>query len=247
MIVNRILKVLLLLLAGILIVLQGLALEAEGTVLGTIMLVLLSVLYNRITEDKSIYFQAFLVLFTIGHLFSSLGWYGPMIKEGGIDYYYYGANILYITSYLMFVLKIIKSINFREAYRDLAIPVVILLVLDVFCVIIVSDTTRGTLSFYEYILEFVYNSVIMLLLSLALINYLYRNDKKSMLFLIGSICIVFSEIIQLAYYYIIDDNYLGFVYSFFLVMAFIFFYLKSQAKYTGPQPSYLDMDERLGA
>lgn len=243
MLVNKILKVLLLLLAGVLIVLQGLALEAEGTVVGTITLILLALLYNRVTEDKSFYFQAFLVLFTIGHIFSCIGWYGPMIEDDGFDYYYYGANIMYIASYLMFILKIIKAIDFRSAYKELAIPIIVLLILDVFCVVIVSDTTKTSLSAYEYALEFIYNSVVMLLLSVALIGYLYRNDKKSMLFLIGSICIVFSEIIQLAYYYIIDDNYLGFVYSFFLVVAFIFFFLKSQVDYTGPQPVFLDVDD----
>ena len=83
--------------------------------------------------------------------------------------------------------------------------------------------------------------------SVALIDYMYRNDNKSMLFLLGSICIVFSEIIQLAYYYILEDKNLGFIYSFFLVVAFVFFYLQSQLKHTGPQPTYLDMDEQLEA
>ena len=63
-----------------------------------------------------------------------------------------------------------------------------------------------------------------------------------MLFLLGSICVVFSEIIQLAYYYILNDKNLGFIYSFFLVVAFIFFYLQSQINHTGPQPSYLDLE-----
>jgi hypothetical protein len=77
-------------------------------------------------------------------------------------------------------------------------------------------------------------------LSVGLINYMYRNDNKSMLFLIGSICIVFSEIIQLAYFYIIKSNDLGFIYSLFLVLAFVFFYLQSQLEFTGPEPEYTD-------
>jgi cbb3-type cytochrome oxidase subunit 3 len=85
----------------------------------------------------------------------------------------------------------------------------------------------------------------MVLLSVALINYMYRNDTKSMMFLMGSICIVFSEIIQLAYFYVMDDKMLGFIYSFFLVVAFIFFYLQSQLEFTGPEPEY--SDEQLEA
>jgi hypothetical protein len=49
-----------------------------------------------------------------------------------------------------------------------------------------------------------------------------------MLFLIGTIFIVFSEIIQLAYFYVLESNDLSATYATFLVMAFLFFYLQSQ-------------------
>ena len=80
----------------------------------------------------------------------------------------------------------------------------------------------------------------MTLLSVALINYMYRNDNKSMLLLLASIFTVFSEIIQLAYYYILEDTNLSFTYSFFMVGAFLFFYLQSQLEFTGPIPEYTD-------
>ena len=60
-----------------------------------------------------------------------------------------------------------------------------------------------------------------------------------------NICIVFSEIIQLAYYYILDDQNLGFIYSFFLVIAFVLLYVQSQLEFTGPEPAY--SDEQLEA
>lgn len=247
MLVNKILKVLLLLLGGVFIMLQGLAHEVEGAAVSALMLVLLTTLYCGWTTDKSRLFFWFLVTFTFGHLLSYAAWYMPLIEEGEIDYYYYGSNILFITAYLFLIIKVLSLINLKRVFKELSIPIIILFVLDVFCVVIVTDATDGRLSTYEYILEFVYNGVIMALLSVALIDYMYRNDNKSMLFLLGSICVVFSEIIQLAYYYILEDKNLGFIYSFFLVVAFIFFYIQSQNKYTGPQPTYLDMDEQLEA
>ncbi|APY07450.1 hypothetical protein BWZ20_03665 [Winogradskyella sp. J14-2] len=247
MLVNKILKILLLLLGGVFVVLQGFAYEAQGAAVSAVMFVLLTILYCRWTKDKSKYFFWFLVIFTIGHLLSYASWYVPLIEEGEIDYYYYCSNILFIVAYLCLIIKVLSSINIGKAFRELSIPIIILIVLDVFCVVIVTDATGGILSTYEYILEFVYNGVTMALLSVALIDYMYRNDNKAMLFLIGSICVVFSEIIQLAYYYIIDDKNLGFIYSFFLVVAFVFFYLQSQISHTGPQPTYLDMDEQLEA
>ena len=247
MLANKILKVLLLLLGGIFIILQGLAYEVQGAAISALMLVLLTILYCGWTADKSRHFFWFLVIFSIGHILSYTGWFMPLLEVDQLDIHYYGANILFISAYLFLIVKILSTIDINKVFKELSIPIIILLILDVFCVVIVTDATENSLSTYEYVLEFVYNGVIMALLSVALIDYMYRNDNKSMLFLLGSICVVFSEIIQLAYYYILDDKNLGFIYSFFLVVAFIFFYLQSQLKYTGPQPTYFDMDEQLGS
>lgn len=247
MLANKILKVLLLLLGGIFIILQGLAYEVEGAAVSALMLVLLTILYCGWTADKSWHFFWFLVIFAVGHLLSYSGWFMPLLEVDQFDIHYYSANILFIIAYLFLIIKVLTSFNVGKVFRELLIPVIVLMVLDVFCVVVVTDATGNSLTAYEYILEFVYNSVIMSLLSVALIDYMYRNDNKSMLFLLGSICIVFSEIIQLAYYYILEDKNLGFIYSFFLVVAFVFFYLQSQLNHTGPQPTYLDMDEQLEA
>ena len=238
---SKIIKVLLLLLGGVFIVFQGMAFQLEGAAVSAGILVLLTILYCGWTTNKSIYFFWFLVFYTIGHILSYSAWYGPELYEGDIDYFYYIANILFILSYMFLILKILTQLNFKAVFSQLAIPIFILIVLDIFCVSLVTATTENVLSIYEYSLEYTYNAVVMTLLSIALINYMYRNDTKSMMFLMGSICIVFSEIIQLAYFYVMEDKMLGFIYSFFLVVAFIFFYLQSQSEFTGPdEPFYSD-------
>ncbi|MFC0604536.1 hypothetical protein [Winogradskyella pulchriflava] len=240
MFINRLVKVVLLLLGGVFVLLQGFAFEVEGSAVGAISLVLLAILYCIWTKNKTKFFFWFLVTFMVAQLLSYAAYYAPEVDEIKVDYYYYGANILYIISYLFLITRIVTELKFKAVFKELAIPIVVLIVLDVFCVTLVTDTAQRALSVYEYSLEFVYNAVIMVLLSVALINYMYRNDNKSILFLIGSICIVFSEIIQLAYYYILEDKNLGFIYSFFLVVAFIFFYIQSQLQFTGPEPTYYD-------
>ncbi len=241
MLVNRIIKVVLVLLGGLFIVLQGLAYEPEGAVVSSLMLVLLIWLYYQYAKKRDVYFLGFLLVFTIANLLTCITYYMPLISEGQHDYFYFITNILYIISYILLIIKITSRFNYKQLFKELAIPIVILLVLDVFCVVLVTDTAKGTISGASaYALEFTYNAVIMALLSVALIDYMCRNDNKSMLFLVGSICIVFSEIIQLAYYYILDDKNLGFIYSFFLVLAFALFYLQSQFSYTGPQQTYTD-------
>lgn len=240
MLVNKLLKVILLLLGGVFVVLQGLAMEIEGAAVSALALLLLTVLFCVWTENKSKFFFWFLLVFTFAHVLSYSAWYAPLAYEDGIDYFYFTANILYIVSYAILIIRITSELKIKKVFSEFTIPIIILIILDVFCVVLVGDTTKGSLDMPEYILEFIYNAVIMALLSVSLINYMYRNDNKSMLLLIGSICIVFSEIIQLAYYYVWEDRNLGFIYSFFLVVAFIMFYIQSQLSFTGPVAEYID-------
>ncbi|EDP69890.1 hypothetical protein FBALC1_10172 [Flavobacteriales bacterium ALC-1] len=241
MLVNKILKVVLLLLGVAFIVLQSLAYEVEGVVISSLTLLLLAILYFRYTENISNIFFWFLAVFTTAEMCKYLSYVGPSIPKDGIDYYYYITNILYIISYILLIVRIIKGLDLKKVFSELSIPILILIVLDILCVSVVSATTENVLSVYQNYLEFTYNAIIMILLSVALIGYMYRNDNKSMLFLLASIFIVFSEIIQIAYYYVLeDDQNLGFIYSLFLVVAFIFLYLQSQLQFTGPEPEYMD-------
>ena len=63
MLVNKSFKVILLLLGGIFIVLQGLAFELEGAAVSAVMLTILTILYCKWTENKSKLFLVKLVEF----------------------------------------------------------------------------------------------------------------------------------------------------------------------------------------
>lgn len=240
MLVKKIIKVVLLLLAVLYIFLQSLALELEGSVLSAVILVLLTCLYVGWTKHKSKLFLGFLVFFSTAQILSIAAYFIPEVGLDQVDTMYFGINVIYIMAYTFLIIKIIRQFNLRKVFQQLTVPIIILVILDVFCVTLISGTTEGIFNYYEYVLEFTYNAVVMILLSLALIDYMYRNSNKSMLFLIGSIFIVFSEIIQLAYYYILPDDNLGFVYSLFFIVAFIFLYQQSQSKVTEPVKAYSD-------
>ena len=240
MLVKKILKIVLLLLGGIFILLQGFAKEVEGAILSAVIFVLFSWLYYAWTKHRSKLFMSFLVLFTLAQTISVFAWFGSELEESQTDYIYYIVNILYIISYTLLILKTIRQLKLKVVFSELTIPILVLIVLDIFCVSLISNTTEGMFSNYQFILEYTYNAVVMTLLSIALIDYMYRNNTKSMLFLVGCIFMVFSEIIQLAYFYILSDDTLGFVYSTFLVIAFFFFYLQSQHRVTEPVLAYSD-------
>jgi hypothetical protein len=243
MIVNKIIKVILIVLSTCFVALEALTYGMEAAGVSSFMLVLLMFMYCRVTKNKQKLFFSFLIVFTISHVLGYLSWYLPY-DENAIDYSYYLSNLLYIISYGFLIALVIKEMNFKQILSQFSITIIILIILNVFCVTLVTDTARGALTLPEYTLEFMYNAVVMILLSVSLINYMHRDDNKSMLFLVGSIFLFFSEMMQLAYYYISYSTNLGAIYSTFLVLAFTFFYLQSQLQHTGPIDDYFDEEIR---
>ncbi|MEM1002900.1 MAG: hypothetical protein AAGH46_09650, partial [Bacteroidota bacterium] len=220
--------------------LQAFQYEVAASGVCTLMLIFLTLLYKKFSKVKKRQFYMFLVLFSLAEILGFIYWFISSDWVKGIDWPYYAANSLYIASYVFLIMHVVSSMDFRKVIKRFAGPALILLALDIFCVYIVTDSAGSTLAVPEYILEFSYNGVIMALLSVALLNYLYRDTNKAMLFLIGTIFIVFSEIIQMAYFYIVDSNDLSATYATFLVMAFLFLYVQSQLS---PSKSFTELQD----
>ena len=181
-----------------------------------------TILYFQTIKQKSFYFTMFLVLYAITDLSAIISDYLPY----EIDYFV--GNGLYITAYLFLILEIFKSLNFIFILRNYALHLVILLGLNVYIIyILLSIVYPYDFLTPEYFIELTYNIATLILLSASLLNYFYRDDRKSFLLFIGSLCIVFSEVIQVAYMYIEEKNLLIFSSSIFSVLAFYFFYLQS--------------------
>lgn len=208
---------------------KGLEIEAAGVRALTV--TLLTILYCIRIKNKQALFLLFLIFFTISEILNFITWTINLDVSPNVDYYYYIGNGLYITAYLFLVARIAVGMDFKKAFLKFPVQICLLLALSLFFVYFVSDTTKKDFSYHEYYLELLYNAVVMLLMALALVNYMYRDDKKSMNLLLGTICIMFSEIIQLAYFYIADFNLLNVLCSMFLVFAFLFFYLQSGLKH----------------
>ncbi len=192
-----------------------------------LLIVLFTILYWFFVKSKQRYFFLFLVTFSISEILGLSHWFITLESESSIDYIYYICNGLYITSYIFLILQVLNSMSIRDVIIKLPAHIVILVVLDFFCVTIVTDTAKGELSIYQFALEFLYNAVIMSLLTLAVINYIHNVNKKAMNLLIASLFIVFSEMLQLAYFYVIDVNVLNVFCSLFLIIAFFFLYLQA--------------------
>jgi hypothetical protein len=199
----------------------------------SLLLPLLVISYCLAKKERSSYFFYFLLFYAITEL---SGLFNYFAKDSYLidSILYYGGNILYITAYVFLILEIFKSMNVKKIFNRFTTYILILGALDIYSIILVSDIaikSERLNGVYDYVIEITYNTVIMLLLSITLINYISRHTKKAMNLLIGALCIVFSEVMQVAYFYVSDLHILSVVYSVLLVLAFSFFYIQSNLNY----------------
>ena len=210
--------------------LQSFGLELEAFGIKALTLVLLTVLYLFSVKSKHFLFLLFLLSFTTAEIYNYLSYDLIPEEDEFLDIYYIIGNSFFILSYLFLIGRILALMDFRKALSRFPIQILLLTVLAIFVTYMITDLSIASIPLdYTYFVELSYNAIIMILMSLSLINYMYKDTKKSMNLLVGCIFIVFSEVIQIAYYYITDfDNTLNVVYSVFLVAAFVFFYLQSR-------------------
>lgn len=189
---------------------------------------LVVVLYCISGYKKNNYFFFFLLFYAISEFLAVFYYYGSWDQKME-DVFYYSCNILYILAYVSLTILVIQQMELSRIFRRFSIHIIILLILDIYCVSLVTDVAikSGVFeSVFDIVLELVYNIVIMGLLTITLVNYLHRDTKKAMNLLLGSLCIVFSEVIQVAYYYVSEIIILGIAYNILLILAFVFFYLQ---------------------
>jgi len=196
---------------------------------------LLTYLYVLKYNDTKSFFFWFLCFYAIGEVLAGIGILYYVTEMTFIDYLqFYGGNLCFILSYLSLFLEINKNISLINIIKRFPIHLIILLALDIYSVVLVSDISLNSgylTTTLDFVMEVIYNVVIMLLLTMALINYISRDSKKAMNLLIGSLCIVFSEVIQVAYFYVSERIILGVIYSVLLVLAFTLFYIQSGMSY----------------
>jgi len=167
----------------------------------------------------------FLILYSVSELTSLISDYIPYQLD------YFMGNGLYIAAYVFLVLEVLKSLNFNYILNNYSIHLIVLGALNIYIIYVLLKIVYPFVSFsFEFGVELLYNIVMLLLLSVSLLNYFYRDDKKSLLMFVGSLCLVFSEVILVAYLYISEKNLLIFSSSILSILAFYFFYSQASLK-----------------
>ncbi|MGV6831309.1 MAG: hypothetical protein ACWA5P_07100 [bacterium] len=193
-------------------------------------------LYATLTFEKKNAFYYFLLFFTAGELIG-LTFFVTDISTVINDLVYFGANSCFVIAYAFLIYYIFKLIDAKHLIEKLSLYIIILLALDIYCVVLVTNIAVESyqlFSIYDYILELSYNTIIMLLLTVALLNYISKDSKKAFLLFLGALCIVVSEITQVAYFYVSEIHYLQVLYSILLILAFVLFIRQYRLSHEAP-------------
>ncbi len=143
--------------------------------------------------------------------------------------YYYAGNSLCIFAYAFLLIEICKSVFILHVLKNFKLHIVVLGALSFYIAYILQKIVNPYLEItYEYLIEVSYNIIMLLLLSVSLLNYFYKENRKALFLFFGALCIVFCEVINVAYLYVSDINLLNFLSETFLVAAFYFFYQQSK-------------------
>lgn len=178
-------------------------------------------------NKKNILFLLFLLFYAFSDLMSLI--IVLTIKEGSdllYDVEYYVGNFLYILAYIFLSIKICKYLNFKDVIKLFKIHLLVLSIVNGYLLYVLQIAIRSNMVVVglDYYLEFLYNIVMFVLLSVSFLNYFYRDNKKALYLFVGALFIVFSEIVEFAYVYISPISFLSFVSTTLTIIAFFFFY-----------------------
>ncbi|AUC81922.1 hypothetical protein [Lacinutrix sp. Bg11-31] len=179
-------------------------------------------LYFTVSEVKSKFFALFLIFCAFAECVKVIMY---------LDAYALSkvSNIAYILGYISLLLYISKSINFQRLFSKFKVPIIVLTVFNGYLIfvlnqMILADSTIAIYTF-EFLIECSYNICILLVLSFSLINYLYHDTKKGLILFLASACIVFSEMVQVAYIFVSSEYILRVAYSVLLIVGFYLLYV----------------------
>lgn len=189
-----------------------------ATALDAILLPLITIAYFQSESKPNLFFTIFLICYSISDLMVFI------IDLMPYSYYYYVGNGLYVIAYLALLMKILKSLSFQHIIKNFKLHLIVLMGLNFYIAYVLQVIVNPYVEMTnEYFVEIFYNVVMLLVLSASLLNYFYKDNKKSLLIFLGSLSIVFSEVIGVAYMYVAKQDLLNFLTTSLTLLAFYFY------------------------
>ncbi|QDO95607.1 hypothetical protein FNB79_17060 [Formosa sediminum] len=186
-------------------------------------------------NNKLLFFKIFLILFSITDLLIFTDAFIP------INFKYYIGNTLYIVAYIILIYSVVRRVDLSKILTEFKLTVGVLFLMNIYVlyallnVDLVLESSPLISSMSSVILELIYNAVTFILFTVSFLNYLYKNNKESLYLFIGTLCVVFSEVIQFVTTYPSNQKLLNTACYVLLVLGFSFFYLFASLKAVGEQ------------
>lgn len=184
-------------------------------------------LYFTESDIKSKFFALFLISCAFAECVNAIIYLEPYVL-------YRVSSLAYIFGYINLLIHIAKGFNLKRLFIKYKVPIVVLTIFNGYLIyilnqMILADTTIEVYTL-NFLMECIYNVCILLVLSFSLLNYLYHDTKKGLLLFFASVCIVFSEVVKVAYVFVSSEYILNVIYSIFLIVGFslVYFYITSK-------------------
>lgn len=207
----------------------------SSAIYGVICVALLGVQYYNKNKNRGV--TLFLVFLILAEVISII------ILGGYFDIVYHSVNILYIISYGCLVYFLITQLDIKVVSEKFKYFTLVLLCFFVFLMwylnMVMVEDHEITMWSLEYVVETAYNFIIILFLMVSFLNFIYYDSKKELLLFLFCIAIVFSEMIQLTYIYIIKNKVLYVLMAVFRISAFYALYY--YVSYKGKENSEFDL------
>ncbi len=187
----------------------------------------ITLLYVLTIKNRNKYFTLFLLFYSFSDLVVLFfDFIANWAETPWFSNEYFIGNSLCVLAYIFLLVKIYNSLCISHVWKNFKIHIVVLFILNIYIIYVLQIIVKSNeiMGVDNYYLELVYNIVTFFLLSIALLNYFYKDNKKSLYLFIGVLCIVFSEVIDIAYIYIAQRSLLSVVAGTLSLTAFYFFY-----------------------
>lgn len=166
-------------------------------------------------------FGVFLLFYTLGEM--------PFFFKGYKSFVFYYSTICFIIAYWCMFIFIVSQMRLKDLFVKFYIQIIILFILGAYVFYslerIMAMHFEYGISLTVFILDLIYNLSFILLLIFSLLNYLQKDSKKNLVLFLCSACIVFSELMQVVYFFADQNKVLQNVYSAVLILGFCFAYL----------------------
>lgn len=190
---------------------------------------IITIIYLWNARPKTINFTLFMVFYSLGDLV----WLSGI--EGLYDLFYYITNGLFILAYVFLLIEIFKNINFKRVLTAHRLEFFVLILLFIYMMYVLIKIVKPATYVTDWklavqTLELTYNSIVLLLLTTSVLYYIQDATKKNLVFFVGCTLLVFSELVLIGYYFMVDDIRLSYISITLYVFGFLLLYYQTQMK-----------------